>query len=78
MVKIWAEGRELLGAEPTWRGSVDDVQKGGRVYFSTLTELCDYLSRRSGMASCADNGSVRAAPARRRATTRRPGPAAQP
>ena len=46
VVRIWAEGRKLLGGEPPWRGSVDDVRRGGCAYFSTLAELCEYLSTR--------------------------------
>jgi hypothetical protein len=49
VVKIWEERRDIPGAEPTWRGSVDDVQRGDRLYFNTLIELSDYLKNRSGM-----------------------------
>lgn len=49
VIKIWEERRDIVGAEPTWRGSVDDVQQGDRQYFNTLVELSDYLKNRSGM-----------------------------
>ena len=51
IVKIWEERRDVAGVAPTWRSSVDDVQGGGRVYFTTLRELSDHLRRRSGMAA---------------------------
>lgn len=51
VVKIWEERRDLVGAEPTWRGSVDNVQTGVRVYFGTLIELSDYLFRECGMTA---------------------------
>jgi hypothetical protein len=50
VVKIWEERRDISGAVPTWRGSVDDVQTGTRHYFDTLRDLSDYLYRRSGMS----------------------------
>lgn len=50
VVKIWEERRDIAGVERTWRGSVDDIQGGTRVYFTTLAELSNYLRRRSGMA----------------------------
>lgn len=49
VVKLWQERREIPGAAPAWRGSVEDVQSGSRVYFGTLGELCDILTQRSGM-----------------------------
>lgn len=51
VVKIWEERRDVAGAERTWRGSVDNVQTGDRLYFGTLLELSDYLRRESGMAA---------------------------
>jgi hypothetical protein len=50
VVKIWQERRDLPGVPSTWRGSVDDVRTGGRVYFATLRELVDFLKQRSSMS----------------------------
>jgi hypothetical protein len=51
VVKIWHERRDIAGAEPIWRGSVDDVQGGPRLYFDSLGVLCSYLTRRAGLAA---------------------------
>jgi hypothetical protein len=51
VIKIWEERRDLVGSRPIWRGSVDDVQTGQRVYFSSLLQLNDYLQSWSGMAA---------------------------
>lgn len=45
VVKIWHERRDVPGAELVWRGSVDDVRGGPRVYFNSLVTLCNYLAR---------------------------------
>lgn len=45
VVKIWHERRDLAGAASVWRGSVDDVRGGPRVYFDSLATLCRYLVR---------------------------------
>ena len=50
IVKIWHERRDIAGAEPVWRGSVDDVQAGSRLYFDSLGVLCSYLTRHAGLA----------------------------
>lgn len=49
VVRVWEERRDIDGAPPTWRGSVDDVRAGTRVYFDTLDELAAILGTRSGM-----------------------------
>ena len=49
VVNIWEERRDIPGAPPTWRGSVNNVQNGTRIYFSTLREVCEYLGQQSGM-----------------------------
>jgi hypothetical protein len=49
VVKIWEERRDVDGATPAWRGSVDDIQTGDRHYFCTLVELSAYLGDQSGM-----------------------------
>ena len=47
IVKIWWERRDVEQAAPVWRGSVEDVQSGRRVYFGSLPELCAYLEQRA-------------------------------
>jgi hypothetical protein len=49
VVKVWEERRDIAGAAPTWRGSLDDVQRGDRVYFDTLAELCAHLREHAGL-----------------------------
>jgi hypothetical protein len=49
VVRIWEERRDIVGMQPTWRGSLDDVRTGGRTYFATLGELMNYLRLRTGM-----------------------------
>ncbi|HEV7216110.1 MAG TPA: hypothetical protein VGP33_13430 [Chloroflexota bacterium] len=49
VLRIWEEPREQDGAEPIWRGSMEEVLTGTRVYFSTLLDLCDHLGRSTGM-----------------------------
>ncbi len=49
VVKIWHERRDIAGAAPVWRGSVDDVRGGPRVYFDSLTTLCGYLARHADL-----------------------------
>lgn len=46
IVKIWWERRDVEQAAPVWRGSIEDVQSGRRVYFRSLHELCQYLEHR--------------------------------
>jgi hypothetical protein len=60
VVKVWQERRDIDGAAPTWRGSLDDVQSGDRVYFDTLSELCEQLRAHAGLER------VRGCDARRR------------
>jgi hypothetical protein len=53
MVRIWEERRDLEGARPTWRGSVDDLSTGTRSYFATLEDLVDYFRQHTGMPASA-------------------------
>jgi hypothetical protein len=39
VVKVWLERREIAGAQPEWRGRIDHVQSGRRVYFRHLAEI---------------------------------------
>lgn len=49
VVKIWHERRDVADAEAVWRGSVDDVQGGARVYFDSLATLCGFLARHADL-----------------------------
>jgi hypothetical protein len=43
VVKIWQERREAEEGEPLWRGRVDYVQGGERVYFHCLDRLIAFF-----------------------------------
>lgn len=45
VVKVWLEGREIAGATPEWRGRVDHVQSGRRIYFRDLGELLGFVQQ---------------------------------
>jgi hypothetical protein len=62
VVRLWQERRDIPGSNPVWRGSIDDIQSGSRMYFVTLPELCEQIQARSGMTD---------APATRRHRLRR-------
>jgi len=43
ILRFWLEPREIEDAEPEWRGEVEHVAAGKRVYFSSLEELKQIL-----------------------------------
>jgi hypothetical protein len=43
LIRLW---REIGGEGAPWRGSIEDVPRGDRYYFSGLTALSDYLEAR--------------------------------
>lgn len=52
IVRIRIEPREVVGAEPIWRGVVEDVATGERRYFQHMSSLVEFLSaylRRMGI-----------------------------
>jgi hypothetical protein len=49
VVTVWEERRDIDGARPAWRASVDDVRRGTRIYFDSFPELCAYLRAVTGM-----------------------------
>ena len=51
VIRVWEERREGSGTPTTWRGSIDDVQRGTRSYFDSLRELSEHIRRQSGMAT---------------------------
>ena len=44
MVHIWLEAAE--GGEGQWRGAVDHVGSGRRLYFASLSDLVDFIRLR--------------------------------
>ena len=43
VVKLWLERREIAGARPEWRGRIDHVQSGKRVYFRDIAEIMRFI-----------------------------------
>ena len=43
VVKLWLERREIPGALPEWRGRIDHVQSGTRVYFRNMVEIIGFI-----------------------------------
>jgi len=50
VLRIWEERCDKDGTGPLWRGSLEEVQRGTRIYFSTLPELCDHLQKQTGIS----------------------------
>ena len=44
IVRFWREARELEGAHPIWRGSVEHVPSGQRAYVKDLKEAEGIMS----------------------------------
>jgi hypothetical protein len=44
IVRFWRESREIEGAHPIWRGSVDHVPSGQRVYVKDFKEVESVMS----------------------------------
>jgi hypothetical protein len=44
IVRIWIEPREINGAEPIWRGVIEQVEGDARLHFDRLDKLCSYLA----------------------------------
>lgn len=43
VVRIWLEPREVKGTSPEWRGRVEHVQTGERVYFRGLDRMIEFM-----------------------------------
>ncbi len=41
IVRMWFESVD--GAEPAWRGSVDDLRRKRRLYFTNLGTMCEFM-----------------------------------
>ena len=50
LIRVWRERRDIPEDPPIWRGSIDDVDGGPRVYFVSLPEMVDYVRSRAGMS----------------------------
>jgi hypothetical protein len=48
VVRLWREPREIEGAAPEWRGVVESVVTGERVYFRSLDKMNAFIIERSG------------------------------
>jgi hypothetical protein len=44
VLRCWLEPREIESAEPLWRGEVEHVPTGERVFFRSFVELKRFLS----------------------------------
>ena len=45
IVRIWIESQETKDAEPTWRGVIEVVDGGARVYFDHLDKMSAYFAK---------------------------------
>ena len=43
VVKLWLERREIADAQPEWRGRIDHVASGKRIYFRDLAEVTRFI-----------------------------------
>lgn len=43
IVKLWLEHREIEGANPEWRGRIDHVQSGKRIYFRDTAKILQFI-----------------------------------
>lgn len=43
VIRVWQEPREIEGAGPEWRGRIEHVQSGNRVYFRHLDKMVEFI-----------------------------------
>jgi len=43
VIRVWQEPREIEGAGPEWRGRIEHVQSGERVYFRSLDTMVEFI-----------------------------------
>ena len=43
VVRVWLEPRELEGAQPEWRGVIEHVPSGERLYIKDLEEVVSFI-----------------------------------
>jgi hypothetical protein len=44
VIRIWFEPREIEGASPEWRGSIEHLGSGKRRYFTNLSDISNYIA----------------------------------
>lgn len=44
VVRVWLEPREIEGATPEWRGIIEHVASGERIYVQDLREIESFIS----------------------------------
>lgn len=44
VIRVWQEPREIEGTGPEWRGRIEHVQSGERVYFRTLDRMVEFIT----------------------------------
>ena len=43
VVKLWLERREIEGAQPEWRGRIDHILSGKRIYFRDVAGIIPFI-----------------------------------
>ena len=51
IVRVWVEPREILGASPQWRGSVQEVFSGEQRYFDSFEQMIHFMVRKAKIAN---------------------------
>ncbi len=44
VVRIWIEHQQMKNAKPVWRGVIERVDSGDRVYFDQLDKISAYFA----------------------------------
>ena len=44
VIRLWLEPRDIKGAEPVWRGRIDHVENGSRIYVKSVDEIKAFLT----------------------------------
>ena len=55
IVRMWPEAGS--GDDPVWRGSVDDVLRKRRVYFTNLGAMCEFMLEQRRLAVAREEDS---------------------
>jgi hypothetical protein len=51
VLRIWHEALDDQGRIAAWRGSIEEVGDGERLYFYDLDEVIRYIRRRAGIGN---------------------------
>lgn len=49
VIRIWPEAVDQQGNVTTWRGSIEHVTSGKRLYFDSFEALVDFIRAESGL-----------------------------